>query len=160
MLRLDRVVALAVLALGGGNVQAHLLTDGPGQEPAHGMRLPAAGFLEFLGGRATRPFQQVEDLGGLAAIPCGSALLFALARFGRFLGRGGLLPRLALLGRDVRALFGNTGRFRGFGLRSYADGRRFGLFSSGHVFSFGGDYRGRDMNRSGWRTMQGKSVDP
>src|SRR5258706_9790711 len=153
-----RVIALAVLALSGCHGKAHLLADRPRQEPAYGMRLPACCFHQFLGRGPAGPLQQFQDFGGLAAIPCGSALLLALGCFGRFLGGGGLLPRLALLGRNVGATFGSTGRFGSFRLRSYAGGRRFGLFCiRDHVFSFVGDYRGHDMNHSGQLETQGNS---
>jgi len=156
----DRVAELSVFGLRGNDVQAHLLPDGPGQEPANGMRLPARGFHQVLGGGAARPLQQFKESGCLTAIAGGAALLFALARFGRFLRRGGLLTRLALLGRDVRATFGNTGGFGSFRLPSYAGGRRFCLFCDcDHLFSFGGDYRAVvNMNHSGRRTMQGNSA--
>src|ERR1019366_9017706 len=64
-----RVAALATVALEGRNCQAHLLADGPRQEPAHRMRLPARGLPQFLGGCTARPFQQFEDPGRFAAIP-------------------------------------------------------------------------------------------
>src|SRR5258706_14744365 len=61
-----RVIALAVLALSGCHGKAHLLADGPRQEPAYRMRLPACGFHQFLGGRAARPLEQFQDFGGRA----------------------------------------------------------------------------------------------
>jgi len=79
MLRLDRVVALAILALAGCDRKSHLLSDGARQEPAYRMRLPAGGFLQLFGCGSVRPLQQFQDLGSLTAIPCGSALLFALS---------------------------------------------------------------------------------
>src|ERR1035438_5063366 len=66
---LDGVAAFPVVALGGGHGQPHLLPDRPGQESAHRMRLPSGSFLEFFGSGAAGPLQQVEDLGGLAALP-------------------------------------------------------------------------------------------
>src|SRR5439155_3348501 len=99
------IAALAVLALGGGDGQAHLLSDRARQVSAYRMRLPSGGLLQLLGRDAARPLQQFEDLGGLAAVTGGTALLFG---FGRLLGRGGLLPRLALLARHVRATWANT----------------------------------------------------
>src|ERR1039457_3679145 len=68
MKRRDRVPALPVLGLGGPDRQPHLLAQGTGQEPADRVRLPAGGFPEFLRGGAARALQQVEDLGGLAAL--------------------------------------------------------------------------------------------
>ena len=64
----DRVGALAVLALGRNDGQAHLPGDCPRQEPADGMRLPSAGFLQFLRGGAALPLQQIDDPGGFAAV--------------------------------------------------------------------------------------------
>src|SRR5258706_2194444 len=110
MSRFYGIGALAVLALGGCHGQAHLLADRPRQEPAYRIRLPASGFHQFLRGGSAGSLQQFQDFGGLAAIPCGSALLFALGRFGRFLGGGGLLSPLCLLWRNVRAPLGSTGR--------------------------------------------------
>ena len=117
MLPTDRVGALPVLALGGRDGQPHLLAHGPGQEAADGMRLPAGGFHQFLGGDAARPLQQVQDLGGLAAVArLGLGGLGFLRALGRFLGRGGLLPRLALGGRNGRATWRTGGLFVGFRL--------------------------------------------
>ena len=87
----DGVAALAVLALGGRDRQPHLLPNGPGQEAAHGMRLPASGLLQFLGCDPARPLQQVQDRGRLAAIgaPAGLAAaagFFAPLAFGAPLG--------------------------------------------------------------------------
>src|SRR5262249_34092444 len=115
-LGLHGIATFAILALSGCDRQAHLLADRARQKSAHGMSLPACGFHQLFGSSATGPLEQFKDRGGFAAIPCGSALLFALRRFVRFLGRGGLLSRLALLRRNARALFANTGRFRGLRL--------------------------------------------
>ena len=97
------------------------------------MRLPAAGLLQLLAGGAARPLQQVEDLGGLAAVA---------GTFG-FLGGAGLLPRLGLLRRDARATWRNTGLFGGLRRGVCYRLRRLVLFRNRcHVFSFlGGDYR-------------------
>src|ERR1035437_8619101 len=76
----DRVAALLVLGLGGRDRQSHLLAQGAGQEPTDRVRLPAGGFHEFLPGGAAGAFQQVEDLGGLAALAGAGCLL---ARIGR-----------------------------------------------------------------------------
>ena len=64
---LHGVRALPVLALDGLN-RPHFLADRAGQEPAHGMRLPPRRLHQRLGGHAAGPFQQVQDLGGLATL--------------------------------------------------------------------------------------------
>src|ERR1019366_2305111 len=111
---LDRVGALAVLSLRGGDRQPHLLAEGPTDEPAHGVRLPAGRLHDLLQGGSARAFHQAEDRLGLAAL----ANAFLLAnflrtgglegRFGRLLCGLGLRGRLGLLGRNVRALRANT----------------------------------------------------
>src|ERR1035437_1938513 len=81
------------------------------------MRQPAGGFHQFLGSGPARAFQEVEDLGGLAA-DAGSFGLGNLglgAAFGRFLGWSGLVSRLGLGGRNVGATWRNASllvRFR------------------------------------------------
>jgi hypothetical protein len=75
-----------------------------GQEPAHGMRLPPRRLHQLFGRYAARSLQQVEDGVGLAA-------LAAPGGFGRFLGRGGLLNRTALLPPNVGALWRDTSLF-------------------------------------------------
>src|ERR1700691_41675 len=104
----DRVAAHAVLALKGCNGQSHFLADGARQEPAHGMRLPARDLHQFFSGDAAGPLQQVQDLGGLAAVADTTQLLSA---FGRFLGWGGPLSRLTLLRPKVGALWAHVGLF-------------------------------------------------
>src|ERR1700733_5034848 len=117
---LDRVAALPVLALGGCHGQSHFLADGARQEPAYGMWLPAGGFHQLLRCYAARPFQQFQNLVGLATLA--GALRF-LSAFGRFLGWGGLLGRLGLLLRNVGALWRDTGLFGGFRLLARSLGR-------------------------------------
>src|SRR5207249_4259628 len=96
----------------------------------YGMRLPSGGFHQFLQGCPARPLQQFQDFGGLATVAGGTALLFALRRF---LARAGLLPRLRLLRRNVRATCASWGLFRSFRLRSRAGGRRFRFCVRDHV---------------------------
>jgi len=98
-LSFDRVGPLAILGLGRGDRQPQLLANGSRQEPAHGMRHPASRLLKLLGARSARALQQIENLGGLAAVAGAGGFLRAL---GRFLSEGGLLPRLALLGATLR----------------------------------------------------------
>jgi hypothetical protein len=107
---LNRVAVLAVLALDRRDGQPHLLADCARQDAPNGMRLPVGGFHEFLHRGAARAFQQVEDLSRLAAASGGPFL----SAFGRFLGGAGLLPRLALVLRNVGALWRTTGLFGGF----------------------------------------------
>jgi len=94
----DGVGALAVFALGGNDGQAHLLADGPRQEPANAVRLPASGLHQFLSRNAAVPLQQVQDLRGLAAVAGAFGLFRGFGRFGRFLGGGAFLPGFAFLG--------------------------------------------------------------
>jgi hypothetical protein len=86
-----------VLALGGRYGQAHLLAQCPANEPSEGMRLPAGRLEQFLGCGSVGPLQQVEDRGGLTALP---GVLPGAP--GRFLLRGGLLLRLTLGRRGMR----------------------------------------------------------
>src|SRR5579863_7194064 len=73
------ISAFAVLDLGGNDGQSHLLAQRSAAESAHGIRLPASCLLEFLGGRALRPFHPVQDCIGFAAL-ADSLLLCALLR--------------------------------------------------------------------------------
>src|ERR1019366_10467872 len=94
-----QVRAAAILALGGFDFQAHLLAQRTADESAYGMCLPACRFHNFLQGGSTRALQQIEDRLGLAALAdtllLGSfpqvGYLGFRGRFGRFLGRAGLL---------------------------------------------------------------------
>jgi hypothetical protein len=154
----DRVGPLPVFGLGRRHGQPHLLTDRTGQEPADGMRLPASGFHQFLGGYAARPLQQIQDLGGLAAVPGRLGLFLAL---GRFLGGPGLLARLGFLRRHVGALLRNTGLFLGFRLVACCRGLGGAGFFCNRcvhfVFSFSGDYCGHVMDHSGAPKKQANS---
>jgi hypothetical protein len=158
----DRVAALAVLALGGNNIQAELLADRARKEPTHGMGLPARRFHEFLKRRPVRPLEQVEDALGLAAA---SGFGLRLRGFRRlrglcgFLRRAGLLARLTLGGRNVARTFANTGLFRRFRLRGRSRRCRF-LFSirCHPISSFCGNHRGHDIHHSGRPRKQGNSA--
>src|ERR1035441_8125291 len=130
MLLAEGVAALPVLALGGRDRQPQLLADGSGEEAPERMRLPAGGLHQFLQGGAVGAFEQVQDLGGLAALAdtlsfgrcgflgrlggllglgrrCGLGLaaLAAFLAFGRALLRAGSLLRGGPTRRDGRALF-------------------------------------------------------
>ena len=54
---LQRVAALTVLALGGQDLAAHLLTYGAGQEAAHRVSLPVAGLLQLRQRSAAGPLE-------------------------------------------------------------------------------------------------------
>jgi hypothetical protein len=108
----DRVGTLAVLRLGRGDLQAHLLADGAGKEPADAVGLPVGCFHQTLKRGALRPFQQIEDFSRLATVAGGTGLFSGL---GRFLRGAGILGRLSLLRPNVRALWGNTGFLLAFG---------------------------------------------
>jgi hypothetical protein len=60
------------------------------------MRLPIRGLEQFLGACSARPLQEVEDRGGFTAL----AGVVSCAP-GRFLLRGGLVPRLGFGGRNL-----------------------------------------------------------
>jgi len=62
--------SLPILALGGGHRQPHLLRDRARKEPANGMRLPAGGSHQLLGGCAC-----------LRAIDCPTASPIQRSRF-------------------------------------------------------------------------------
>src|ERR1035437_1806749 len=166
MLLADGVPALPVRALGGRDRQLQLLADGSGEEAPERMRLPAGGLHQFLQGGAVGAFEQVQDLGGLAALAdtfsfgrfgflgrlggllvlgrrCGLGLaaLTAFAAPRRALLRAGSLLRGALLRRDVRARFRNGGG--GVGCGGFCV--RSGHFRS---ISFRGDYRDQAINHS------------
>ena len=101
----DGVVALPVLALGGDDLQAHLLANGAGEEPAHGMRLPAGGRHQSLRSHSARAPQQTEHERRLAAVAGAFGLRGGL---GRLLGPGGLLVELAFCG-GTSGVCGATG---------------------------------------------------
>src|SRR5205085_12185829 len=101
------IATLPVLTLGGRDGQPHLLADRARQKTANAVRLPGRSFHQFLQRGSVRPFQQVQDLGGLAAVAGTAALFWGL---GRFLSPAGLLARLLLRRRNAGALSPNTGR--------------------------------------------------
>jgi hypothetical protein len=70
------------------------------KEPAYRMRLPAGSFHQFLGSCPFRSFEQLENLGRLAAITGGAS---SFGAFRCFLGWGSLFPALAFFGATVRA---------------------------------------------------------
>src|ERR1035441_2172921 len=144
----DRVAALPALALGGRDRQPHLLAQGARQEPADRVRLPAGGFPEFRPCSAAGASQQVEDLGGFAALAGTSCLL--LGRLGRrrafvgLLGRGGLLARPGLGQRNVGPVCRGPRHWGGPWLLGRGTGLGVGGFCWNAVhtsFSLGGDYR-------------------
>src|SRR6266478_2934060 len=70
--------ARAILAFGGIDSQAHLLTERAGKEAAHTMGLPTGGSHQFRKRRSTFTAQQRQNLGFLAAL-AGSGRLLLLA---------------------------------------------------------------------------------
>src|ERR1035441_9129465 len=143
----DRVAALLALSLGGRDRQPHLLAQGARQEPTDRVRLPAGGFHEFLQGGAAGAFQQVENLGGFAALAGASCLLGRLGRLRASVGllrRGGLVARPGLGRRDVGLLCRGPRLLGGRWLLGRGTGLGVGGFCWNAVhsaFSFGGDYR-------------------
>ena len=107
----DGVAALAVLALNGSDRQAHFLADRAREEAANRMRLPAGGFISSLHVAPPGRLSRSRTLAVLLPSRAGSALPLALARLGRLLGGGGLLARLGLLRRHVRATFAQPWAF-------------------------------------------------
>jgi hypothetical protein len=97
----QRIAALAVLALCGRDCQPHLLSHSARQESTEGMRLPVRQLQQLFGGRSAGSLKQFEDRRGFTAFPD-----VVSCAPGRFLLRAGLLPRLDLGGRkrwrDVR----------------------------------------------------------
>ena len=86
-----------------------------------------------------------------------------LSAFGRFLGWGGLLGRLALLLRNVGALWRNTRLFCGFRLLARRRVRASaGFFRNRftHVFSLSGDYRVDNIHHSVRKELQENSPSP
>ena len=59
------------------------------------MRLPARSLHQLLAGHASRPLQQFEDRGCLAAVAGGIALLFGLRALGALLAGVAFFPDLA-----------------------------------------------------------------
>jgi hypothetical protein len=94
-----------------------------------------------------------------ALLPSRAAPAF-LAALGAFFGGLAFLADLAFFGATVRATYRDTGLLRTFRrLGRYGLGG-FRFFCNGchGVFSFvGGDYRGHDINHSGWAETQAKS---
>ena len=54
----NTVGAIAILALTGTELEAHLALDGTAQKSTHGMSLPGTGFHEFSHRGALRPLDQ------------------------------------------------------------------------------------------------------
>src|ERR1019366_1434080 len=110
------------------------------------MRQPSGGFHQFFRSGAAGPFQQVEDLGGLAAAA----------------GSFGLANRLGLGGRKVGATWRNAGLFASFRLLTRCRGCGGAVFfwnQRGHFqVLLGGYFRGHDINPSAAPKMQAKSA--
>jgi hypothetical protein len=93
---LNGIGTLSILPFSGDHGEAHLLADGPGEETANRMRLLARGADQLLRRDSARPFQQVQDLGRLAAF---AGTLRFRGGLRRLLGPGSLLPRRLRFGR-------------------------------------------------------------
>ncbi len=122
MLLDEAVNAIAMLSFGGFNLEAQSLAQSAGQEATHGVGLPAGGFHQVVQGSATRPAQQVEDFGRLAAGP--RARSGSLARPGALVCAGGRVTRLGGAGLCAGLwLFGRAGWWRGSLLVKMLPGR-------------------------------------
>ena len=146
----DGVTSLAVLDLGGCDGQSHFLADGPREKAAHTMRLPSRRFHQLGQRGSVGPLQQIEDRGGLAALP-GLTRLFR--GFGGLLCGAGLLGRLTLGGPNVGALLASAGLLAGFRLLGRLGCSSF-INGCVHVISFRGNRRVDDINHSGGPKMQ------
>src|SRR5216683_3731262 len=112
MLVREAVNALPILALVRLDLEAQFLANGARQEAADRGALPAGGLRQLLQRGAARPFQEVQNLFGLAPLVRSARLvrgLGALRAFSALLRRCWLLPRLGLRGRNVGATWRNPG---------------------------------------------------
>ena len=75
MLLREVVNALAIFPVDRFELEPHLLADGAGQESTNRMGLPIRGFHDVLQAGSARPFQQLQDLFGLAPL-AGAGRLF------------------------------------------------------------------------------------
>ena len=127
------------------------------------MSLPAGGFHEIRASGPTGAPQQVQELGGFAALAAAVRLLARLRRLcGRvgFLRPGGPFGECALGRRDVARLCVDTRLFRRTWLAGWGTWLVIvGIFwKNVHFdFSFRGDYRDAHINRSGSIGLQAKS---
>jgi hypothetical protein len=160
---LHSIAALLILGLGGRHRQSHLLAQGTGHKAPDRVRLPAGGFHELLQGGAAGALQQVEDLGGLAALAGACCLLGRLGRhcaFGGLLRRVGLVARPGLGRRNVSLLCGDPRLFGALWRLSRGTGLYVGGFcwDAVHIAfcSFSGDYRDH-IDHSGSPELQANS---
>ena len=158
----DGVATSAVVSLGRGDVEAHLLAQDPGQEAADRVGLPAGGFHEFLPAGSARPSQQVENLGGFTALSGSGGLFARLRRHAgcvALLGRRGLVPQPRPRLRHVRPVCANVGLFVGNWRLRWGRGPDIRRFFWGCVHgdsSFRGGYRD-PRDHSAGRRMQANS---
>jgi len=147
----DGIGSFAVLSFRGRDRQAHLLANGSRQKTTYAMRLPTSRLHQLGQASSVGSFQQIENLGGFAAVPGLTSLFRGL---GRLLGGLGLLGRLALSGPNVGALLASAGLLAGFRLLASRLGGS-GFFNGCvHVISFRGNRRGDDINHASAPKMQ------
>ena len=162
-LALQRIPALPVFGFAGSDVQPHLPSQNARDKSSNRVSLPAGGFHQIRPSGSAGSLQQVEKLGGFAALAGTGGLFYRLSRLGGFVGllcRSSLFARLALRRCHVGRTCGDT---RPFG-RNRLPGRG-GAFAIGGIFcnivhfdfSFGGDYRDDHINRSGFLGLQADS---
>jgi len=162
---LDGVAPLPILTLGGGDGQPHFLADRTRQEAAHRMRLPIRGFHDLLQGGSAGPFQQFQNLFGLAPWRAPVSVfgsLRPLALLAPCFGELDLFPDLRFEG----ATCGFCARVLAFLVAAgfWAVPATAGIVCSSVVvvishFSFRGDGRGHDMDRSGAPKKQANSAE-
>lgn len=155
---LERVTALPVRNLGGGDGQAHFPGQNARDKASNRVSLPTGGLHQIRTSGAPRAHQQVENLcclGSLTGVRGLSCRLGRLCAPVGFLRWGNPFGRLALRRGHVARTSGDTGLFG----RGWLPGRGADLgigdfWNIVHLdFSFCGDYR-EHMNHSGSLQLQ------
>jgi hypothetical protein len=118
----DGIAALAVFAHSGNDGQTHLLSNGPGKEPAHRMRLPAAGFCSSLDVAPPGRFSNSRILAALLPSRAPVAFFPDLRAVGAFLAGVDFFPDLGFFvaagatrapGRGFFVTFGSAAALAG-----------------------------------------------